>query len=246
MDTNKDTKRAATATAAATSSSISTPGAVRADASSKKSQQAFQKTELTSGPSYYPEDDQQQQLAARRLEQESVSSERAAAKSRIEEAEAKLKQEGKAKKQTLTDEKLKRATPSDRQENRRERIAARTTGEVTQPPTTSVYPSQEAQQNHEDKDEEQNPGAVRVEEFVRLNINPEVEDGESSNTAQPGAFAQDGPGVDNIESRNSSVEAALEALESQVTNGEAEKPPAVQDEDALTMVEKIRPITSMR
>jgi hypothetical protein len=72
------------------------------------------------------------------------------------------------------------------------------------------------------------------EEFVRLNINPEVEDVSSTtnpfaqeraaNTSQPGAFAQDGPGVENMERRdNSAVEETLEALESQQTNGEAEK-----------------------
>jgi hypothetical protein len=155
MDTNMDTKQAATANSAATSTSTNTPGAVHVDVpiSSMKGKQAFQQTNLTSGPSYYPEDDQQQQLAARRLEQESaVSSERAAAKSCNEKTEAKLKQVGKSKKQTLRDEKLKRAARSDRQGNhhRRERIVARTTGEVTKPPTKSVSPSQNAEQDHED------------------------------------------------------------------------------------------------
>jgi hypothetical protein len=162
MDTiNKDTKQAATSATTSTSA----PGAVHAGVSSMKGKQAFQKTNLTSGPLYYPEDDEEQQLAARRrLEQESVSNERAAdAKSRNEKAEAKLKQEGKAKKQRITDEKLKRAARSDRhQENRRERVVARTTGEVTKSPTKSVSPSQEqAKHYHEDKDVE-NPGAVRV------------------------------------------------------------------------------------
>jgi hypothetical protein len=38
---------------------------------------------------------------------------------------------------------------------------ARTTGEVTKPSHKSVSPSQEADQDHADEDE-QNPGAVRV------------------------------------------------------------------------------------
>jgi hypothetical protein len=97
MDTNKDTKQAATSAATSTGTGIDTPGAFHTDVSPMKGKQAFQ----TGGPSYYPEDDEEQQLAARRLEQESASSERAAAKSRNEKAEAKLKQEGKAKKQTL-------------------------------------------------------------------------------------------------------------------------------------------------
>jgi hypothetical protein len=184
----------------------------------------FHKTNFTSGPSYYPEDDEEQQLAARRLEQESaVSNERAAAKSRNEKADAKLKQEGKAKQQTTsTDEKLKRAARSDRhqdrrermvarttgevtkpptkttttdvmsiadeklekraarsdrQENRRERMVARTTGEVTKPPTKSVPPSQEVEQDYEDKDED-NPGAVWVSGEYSMYSAPAVQEGE--------------------------------------------------------------------
>jgi hypothetical protein len=69
MDTNKDTKDAATSVATST---ISTPGAVPVDASSLKGQQAFRKAQaLTDGPSYCPEDDQQLPSS---LEQESVSS----------------------------------------------------------------------------------------------------------------------------------------------------------------------------
>jgi hypothetical protein len=119
-DTNMGTKQAANANSTATSTSTNTPGAAHVDVpvSSMKGKQAFQQTNLTSGPLYYPEDEDQQhqQLAARRLEQESaVSSERADAKSCSEKTEAKLKQEGKSKKQTLRDEKLKRAARSDRE-----------------------------------------------------------------------------------------------------------------------------------
>jgi hypothetical protein len=153
MDVNIDTNKEAASTS-------THPGAVHADASSMKGKQAFQKTTVTGGPMYYPEDDEEQQLAARHLEQESVSSERAAAKSRNEKAEAKSKHEGKAKKHSIADEELK--SRSQRQENRRERISSRTTsGEDTHPPTRSESPSQESEQGNGDKDEE-NPGAVRV------------------------------------------------------------------------------------
>jgi IgA-specific serine endopeptidase len=118
------------------------------------------KNNLTSGPSYYPEDDQPLQLPSS-FELESVSSEIAAAKSRNEKAEAKLKHKSKAKKLTSTEKQIKSAACSDKQKNRRDRIVARTTGEVTKPPNKSVSPSQEADQDHGDEDEE-NPGAVRV------------------------------------------------------------------------------------
>ena len=46
---------------------------------------------------------------------------------------------------------------------------------------------------------------------------------ETRKTVRPGAFAQDGPGVESMERRNSAIEDALETLESQPTNRQAEK-----------------------
>jgi hypothetical protein len=52
---------------------------------------------------------------------------------------------------SIADEKLKKraARSSDRQENRKEGIVARTTGEVIKPTPTSVSPSQEAEHDQE-------------------------------------------------------------------------------------------------
>jgi hypothetical protein len=98
MDTNKDLEQAAN------SAPTSTP---------MKGQQAFQKTNLTIDPSYYPEDHLPLQLPSS-LELESESSKRAVVKFHNEKAEAKLKHAGKAR--TIADQALK--SRSQRQDNR--------------------------------------------------------------------------------------------------------------------------------
>jgi hypothetical protein len=157
MDTNKDTKQPATSAPASTSNPA---GAVRVSVSSMKGKQAFQKTKLTSGPSYYPEEDDEEQRLPSSLELESESSERATAKFHNEKADAELKQAGKAKnkKKTIADGELK--SRSQRQENRWSRISSRTLQEDTTPPP-SISPSQDLEQDRVDEDEE-NPGAARV------------------------------------------------------------------------------------
>jgi hypothetical protein len=56
MDTNKDTKQAATSVAASTSALSAVPGAQEASTMSDK--RDFQKTTLTDGPTCHPEDHQ--------------------------------------------------------------------------------------------------------------------------------------------------------------------------------------------
>jgi hypothetical protein len=114
MDTNKDTKQAATSAVAGTTS---TPGAIHADVSPmKKGQQAVEKTTLNGGPSYYPEDHHQppQQLLSI-LVQESLSpTKKAVGQSSKKKAdEEKLKQVlGKAKKKKKK-KKKKTSTSTD-------------------------------------------------------------------------------------------------------------------------------------
>jgi hypothetical protein len=77
MNTKKDNKQAATSVVAGTS----TPGAIHVNASSTRGQQAIQKGNITEGPSYYPEDHLSLQQVPSNLEQEYVSSKRAAGQS---------------------------------------------------------------------------------------------------------------------------------------------------------------------
>jgi hypothetical protein len=129
MDTHQDTKLSATSIAPKANNST-TPGVVHAHDSSMKSQQAFQKNGLADGPMYFPEDDEKLALD---VEQELVSSNKRATK----KTNAVM---------AIADEKLlkKTGTRSDiRQEHRRARIVARTTGEDTAMPPSAVFPSQE-------------------------------------------------------------------------------------------------------
>jgi hypothetical protein len=143
MDTNNDSDEPAATSVATSTISNSTPGAVHVDASSMKSQPAFQqKKNLIVGPSFYPEDHQQLQLLPSSLEQNESFS--AGGKAHSGKSEDKLKQYGEATKKInsntdsdyYTTDVKRSAARSDRQENRRDRIIlSRSAQENVMPPS---------------------------------------------------------------------------------------------------------------